>query len=66
MFNFITRDHVFGTIFGAALIGALTFMTGCSEEDKDTADTAVTSTTTTETGTTTGTTTGTGTTTTGS
>ena len=42
MFNFLTRDHVYGTIFGAALIGATVLLTGCGEKEacEDTSDTA--------------------------
>ena len=66
MFNFINRDHVYGTVFGVVLCMGLAFMSGCGDKEDDTADSADSSTTTTvTTGTTTGVTTTTGTTTTG-
>ena len=64
MFNFINRDHVYGLVIGAALIGSMAFFTGCDADKDDTADTGE-STTTEETTTPTSTTTGTGTGTTG-
>ena len=65
MFEFINRDHVYGTIFGVALCMGVAFLSGCGDKEDDTADSAVYSSTTTAvtTGTTTGVTTTTGTTT---
>jgi hypothetical protein len=48
MFNMINRDHVTGAVFGVAILSALSFMTGCSEDAASDKDTAVTETETTE------------------
>ena len=60
MFDFINRDHVYGLVIGAALIGSMAFFTGCDADKDDTADTGESTTTeetTTPTSSTTGTTT---------